>query len=211
MSSEPLSLPALPAPLLVLASTSRYRVELLSRLGVPYRAVAHGCDERAVDATVPREPAESYDARIALTLAIAKADSLAAEHPEALILGSDQVVCRDGEIFGKPGTAEAACAQLGRLAGREHRIVTAVSLRVPGGVHRSHVDVHTMRMRPLTAEAIARYVARDEPLDCAGSYRIESLGIALFEAIEGADHTAIMGLPLTAVVALLNSAGLAIP
>jgi len=196
---------------LILASTSRYRVELFGRLGVPFRAVAHGCDERVVERSVPRAPEEGYDERIALTLAMAKAESLAAAHPDALILGSDQVVSLDGKIFGKPGADVGARAQLARLAGREHRIVTAVSLRTPDGAHRSHVDVHRMRMRALTPEAIARYVARDEPLDCAGSYRIEALGIALFEAIEGADHTAIMGLPLAATVSLLTSVGLAIP
>ncbi len=196
---------------LILASTSRYRVELMDRLGLPYRAVAHGCDERAVEVSVPRAPEEGYDERIALTLAMAKAESLAAAHPGALILGSDQVVSLDGKIFGKPGSDVGARAQLARLSGRAHRIVTAVTLRTPDGAHRSHVDVHRMRMRALTPEAIARYVARDQPLDCAGSYRIEALGIALFEAIEGADHTAIMGLPLTATVSLLASAGLTLP
>lgn len=209
--------PPSPRSELILASTSRYRIELMDRLGVTYRAVAHGCDERAVEGAVPREPATAhegargYDERIALTLAMAKAESLAAAHPDAFVLGSDQVVSLDGKIFGKPGGHEGARAQLARLSGREHRIVTAVSLRAPDGVHRSHVDVHRMRMRTLTPDAIARYVERDRPFDCAGSYRIEALGIALFERIEGADHTAIMGLPLTAVVPLLIGVGFAIP
>ncbi len=199
------------APDLVLATTSRYRLELMSRLGVPYRAVAHHVDERELERSIAPRAGDPHDERLALTLAMAKAESLVSEHPAALLLGSDQVVSLEGEILGKPGTEAAAQAQLARLAGRTHRIVTAVTLRTPDGAHRSHVDVHRMRMRALAPAAIAEYVARDQPLDCAGSYKLEGLGIALFEAIEGADHTAIIGLPLIAVVSLLASVGIAIP
>ena len=194
---------------LVLATTSRYRLELMDRLGVPYRAMPHRCDERETERAI--EPAHATDEAIALTLAKAKAESLAALVPDAILLGSDQVVCIDGEILGKPGSREGARAQLARIEGRVHRIVTAVSLRTPDGTHRTHVDVHSMRMRALDEAAIARYVDRDEPFDCAGAYRLEGLGIALFEAIEGADHTAIVGLPLIAVVSLLASVGIRIP
>jgi len=186
---------------LILASTSPYRRALLDRLGVPYRAVAPDCDERALAPT--GAPAET----VARTLAKAKADSVAARYPEALVLGSDQVVEIDGDILGKPGTPGAAVAQLRRLAGRTHRIITAVTLVRPGGAHDTRLDVHAMHMRKLDEAALAAYVAREQPLDCAGAYKIESRGLLLFEAIEGSDHTAVIGLPLLAVVALLEDAG----
>ena len=192
-----------PTPPLVVATTSAYRLALLDRLGMPYRAVAHRADERALEPSGPDATPE----HVALTLARAKADSLAADFPDALILGSDQVVALDGELLHKPGTAAAAVAQLRRLAGRTHRIVTAVALRRPDGTHDTHVDVHHMHMRALPEAALAAYVAADQPLDCAGSYKIEGRGIALFESAAGQDYTGIIGLPLTAVVTLLTRAG----
>jgi septum formation protein len=188
------------SPELIVATTSAYRLALLDRLGLRYRAVAHRVDERAA------EPSGTPE-HVALTLAQAKADSLAAEFPDALILGSDQVVALDDELLHKPGDAESAVAQLQRLAGRTHRIVTAVALRAPDGTSATHVDVHTMRMRRLSEAALRAYVTADQPFDCAGSYKIEGLGIALFESAAGADYTAIIGLPLTAVVTLLERAG----
>jgi septum formation protein len=196
---------AVALPTLVLASTSTYRRELMDRLGVPYLATPHLIDERAAE-----PPGAGPDA-IARTLARLKADSLAALHPGAHILGSDQVVDVDGRTLGKPGTPEAACAQLAALAGRAHRLVTAVCLRSPDGQHQEALDVHVMHVRALDAGEIARYVARDAPLDCAGSYRIEAGGIALLERIEGADFTAIIGMPLITVAAMLRRCGFAAP
>ncbi len=192
------------APALILASTSRYRGDLLSRLGVPFVAAAPDCDEDAYKSRgfSPRELAE--------TLALVKAESLRAAHPEAAILGGDQLVEIDGEILGKPGTEAAACAQLARLAGRTHTLITAVAL-VSGKRILRHTDVTRLTMRPLSAEQIARYVAADRPLDCAGSYRLELLGIALFSSIESADHTAVVGLPLLALTAMLDGIGIVIP
>lgn len=190
------------APSIVLASTSKYRIELMRRLGLEVLAVAHRCDERAIEPPAPTTPE-----RIASFLAHAKAESLAELHPTSVIVGSDQVVELDDEILGKPGTYEAACAQLARLSGRTHRIVTAVSVRAPDGLHHAHVDIHRMHMRELTASAIRRYVTADEPFDCAGSYKLESRGVTLFRSIEGDDHTGIIGLPLIAVVSLLAKVG----
>lgn len=187
-------------PELIVATTSVYRLALLDRLGLGYRAVAHRVDERTA------EPSGTPE-HVAATLARAKAESLAAAYPQALILGSDQVVALDDELLHKPGDAARAVAQLVRLAGRTHRIVTAVALRHPDGRFDTHVDVHTMRMRRLPEAALVAYVAADQPLDCAGSYKIEGLGIALFEAAAGEDYTGIIGLPLTAVVTLLERAG----
>lgn len=189
-------------PTIVLASTSKYRIELMNRLGVEFLSVAHRCDERAA------EPKGATPEEIASFLAREKAESLANVHPEAIVIGSDQVVEVDGEILGKPGSQSAACAQLRRLSGRMHRIVTAVSVREPSGAHHTHVDVHRMHVRELSAAAIERYVAVDQPLDCAGSYKLEGRGIVLFSSIEGDDHTAIVGLPLIAVVTLLQKVGI---
>ena len=120
----------------------------------------------------------------------------------------DQLGEVDGEALGKPHTAERARAQLRRLAGREHRLHTAVAVHHrASGRTETAVDTTALVMRALTDEAIADYVARDAPLDCAGSYRVESLGIALFERVRGDDFTAVIGLPLTRVVALLEGFG----
>jgi septum formation protein len=191
-------------PRIVLASTSRYRRELVRRLGLEVEAMAPAFDERAAEAALGAASTEE----VARALALGKAQSLAAQLGDALVLGGDQIAEIDGERLHKPGTAENARAQLRRLAGRTHRLVTAVAL-VRASDRRAEVlvDVHRLTMRPLSDEAIARYVERDQPLDCAGSYRVEELGIALFERIEGADFTAIVGLPLTLVVTLLGRLG----
>jgi septum formation protein len=207
-------------PTLVLASTSAYRAALLARLGLPFEAVAPDCDEDGVKA----QGLSAED--LVRELARRKAESVAHRFPDALVIGSDQVAELDGEILGKPGTAERARSQLARLAGREHRLVTGVCLlggtaEAPAGGgagpndgerHRLEaLDIHRLRVRRLSPEQIHRYVAQDVPLDCAGSYKIEGQGIALFESIQGGDYTAIIGLPLTQVVALLASCGVEVP
>ena len=192
----------MPGGPLVLASTSAARRALLERLGVSFDTLAPECDEERIRGATPADTARAR--------AIAKAESVARSHPEATVLGSDQLVDLDGEIVGKPGTSERARAQLARLSGRAHRLVTAVALIGPG-TRSVHVDTCTLRMRALGEDEIARYVSADAPEACAGSYRIESRGIALFEAIEGADHTAIVGLPLMQTAAMLRDAGWSIP
>jgi septum formation protein len=128
------------------------------------------------------------------------------------VIGSDQVAELDGEILGQPGTAARAAAQLRRLAGREHRLLTAVCVvRAGDGQRREALDVHRLRLRELTDDQIARYLAQDRPLDCAGGYKIEGPGIALFEWIRGNDFTGVVGLPLTQVVALLAGLGVSLP
>lgn len=172
---------------------------------MPFKAVAHRCDERAI------EPRGADEETVALTLARAKAESLADIAQGAYVLGSDQVVGLDGTLLHKPGSRQAAIDQLMRLAGRTHRIVTAMSLRAPDGTHLTHVDVHRMHMRALDRETLSRYVDADEPFDCAGSYKLEKRGIALFESVEGSDATAVVGLPLIALVRLLSRAGFVVP
>jgi septum formation protein len=189
---------------IILASTSRYRRELVTRLGVPIEALASPYDEEAAKLAHAHLPLEE----LVVLLAHGKARALAAEHPDALVIGSDQMGDLDGKRLGKPHTFEAACAQLQRLQGRSHRLLTAVAVH-HGAAGREEValDVHTLAMRPLTATQIERYVKADAPLDCAGSYRVESLGVALFERITGDDFTAVIGMPLTKTVALLARLG----
>jgi septum formation protein len=189
---------------LVLASTSPYRRALLERLGVPFRCVSPSVDERVFKerGLAPRVLAEA--------LAAAKAASLAATFPDAAILGGDQIATIDGQILGKPGTPEAACRQLAALAGRSHELITAVTVWRAGCSY-SHTDVAALTMRRLTDAEIARYTAADRPFDCAGAYKIEALGIALFERIACEDHTAITGLPLIALAGILRGLGFAIP
>lgn len=188
----------------VLASTSPYRRALIERLGVPIESLAPELDEREVERRLGPLPSVT----LACELALAKARSLVSSCPDALIIGADQIAEIGGERLHKPGTEEAARAQLRRLAGRTHRLVTAVAVvRARDGASEVAVDQHELAMRHLGDAAIARYVARDRPLDCAGSYRIESLGIALFERTVGQDFTAIIGMPLTVLVTLLGRFG----
>ena len=186
----------------VLASTSRYRRALLERLGVAFEAIAPDCDEAAHPELAPLD--------LARALAREKATSLRLD--DALVIGSDQVVDLDGEVLGKPHTAPAAEAQLRRMAGRAHRLVTAVAVHdTRTGRTLDAVDVHTMTMRPLDDRQIAAYIAHDAPLDCAGSYALERRGIALFARVEAdpetADDTAIIGLPLMKTLRLLRELG----
>ena len=188
---------------LVLASTSPYRRALLDRLGVPYEVQSPGVDEEAYRHLPPKE--------MALTLSIAKAEALIIE--DALVVGSDQVVDVDGQILGKPQTAPRAVEQLLLLSGRRHRLITGVAVHdTRTGETVSDVDIHTLEMRALSRAVLERYVAHDSPLDCAGSYKLEERGIALFKRIEAdpdtADDTAIVGLPMMKLLALLRRCGL---
>jgi len=191
---------------LILASTSPYRRQLLARLGLPFRTVAPDVDEPAIQALFDAASA----VELAEHLALAKAASVARREANATVIGSDQVcVCQD-RLLGKPGTVAAAREQLQFLAGKEHRLITAVAVACGGGLVQ-HTDVTRLQMRTLTADEIERYVAADQPLDCAGSYKLESLGIALFERIDSADQTAITGLPLLGLCRLLRQAGFVLP
>jgi 7-methyl-GTP pyrophosphatase len=185
---------------LVLASTSRYRRAQLEALGVAHLAVDSGFFEDHALGLAPDE--------MVVRFARGKAEAVAGRHPGALIIGSDQAPELDGRALTKPGTKGAAVEQLLALAGRTHRLLTAVALHDAASGRTEHrVTVHEMTMRPLTRALAEAYVARDEPLDCAGAYRIEGLGLLLFEGARGADHSAIMGLPLLALAELLAGAG----
>ncbi|MFG6456905.1 Maf family nucleotide pyrophosphatase [Roseateles sp. BYS96W] len=186
-------------PPLILASTSRYRQELLARLRLPFEAIAPDVDETALPGEAP--------AALAERLALAKARAVAARFPGAVVIGSDQVADLDGEAIGKPGTHDAAAQQLRRMSGRAAVFQTAVAIVAPGlaAIERAEVRV---RLRVLNDAAIEAYLLADQPYDCAGSAKVESLGIALLDAVESDDPTALIGLPLIRTCALLRRAGL---
>ncbi|MCW4453541.1 Maf family nucleotide pyrophosphatase [Flavobacterium sp. MXW15] len=187
---------------LILASTSRYRRELLQRLRLPFDCARPEVDERPLPGEAP--------AVLARRLAQAKAAAVAARAPGAWVIGSDQVAELDGRPLGKPGDIAGAHAQLAAMSGRAVRFHTALSL-VRGDEQLQAADVTEVRFRPLQADEIKRYVAAELPLDCAGSFKCEGLGIALFDAIHTQDPTALVGLPLIALSRLLRQAGFALP
>ena len=192
------------SPRVVLASTSRYRAELLRRLVDEFEQAAPGTDETSL-------PDEAPAAR-ALRLAIAKAEAVAQRYPDALVIGSDQVAALGDLMLDKPGSVERACVQLSASSGRDVEFHTALCL-IDTRQHRqyTHVDHTCVRFRTLHADEISRYVEREQPLDCAGSFKCEGLGISLFETIDNRDPSALIGLPLIALARLLREAGVALP
>lgn len=187
---------------LLLASTSRYRRELLQRLGLALECAAPDVDETPQPGEAPRA--------LAVRLARAKAVEVAARHPGRWVIGSDQVAELNGSPLGKPGDVAGAHAQLAAMSGHAVDFHTAVSLCRDDQVFEAY-DLTRVRFRVLDTAEIARYVAIEQPLDCAGSFKCEGLGISLFEAIENRDPTALIGLPLIAVCQLLRQAGYRLP
>lgn len=191
-------------PPLILGSTSRYRAEMLRRLHDDFIQEAPGIDELHIPGEPPGERARR--------LAVAKARAVAERHPGALVIGSDQVADLDGLPLDKPGSPERAREQLRHSSGRTVRFHTALCLLdARDGTAHVHVDLTHAVFRPLGESEIERYVAREQPLDCAGSFKCEGLGISLFERIESEDPTALVGLPLIALARLLRNAGCAVP
>ena len=189
---------------LILASTSRYRSELLSRLAVPFETRAPGVSEA-------HRPGESPADR-AVRLALEKARAVAESCPEAAVIGADQVAACGDRLLDKPGDAARAREQLEALSGRSALFYSACALL--GGarkIHLAHVDTTTVVFRKLSAAEIERYVERERPFDCAGGFRAESLGISLFECIESRDPTALIGLPLIWLASALRAAGFQLP
>jgi len=191
-------------PRLILASTSLYRRALLERLQIPFDSVPPAVDETRLDGEVP----ETLVAR----LARAKADAVAARFPGAVVVGSDQAAIRNDQVLGKPLTVERCTQQLRESSGREVDFLTAVHV-IDGRSQRreEHIDRTAVHFRTLSTDEIVRYVERDHPLDCAGGFKAESLGIALFERIESSDPTALTGLPLAWLAGALRRAGLPVP
>ena len=193
---------------LVLASTSRYRRELLARLALPFETAAPDVDETPRAGEAPRELA----LRLALEKAQAVAQAMADRKPQAIVIGSDQVADLHGQPLGKPGTHERAAAQLARMSGQTVLFHTAVAVvQASRGFAQSSLATVTVRFRTLDAATIERYLLAEQPYDCAGSAKSEGLGIALLQAIESDDPTALIGLPLIRTAHLLRAAGLTLP
>lgn len=193
-------------PSLILASGSRYRAELLGRLGLAFEAQPADVDES------PR-PGET-PAAMAARLAAAKAEAVAARlEAPALVIASDQTASVEGRLLRKPGDAATAVAQLEGCVGREVVFQTALCLREHPGERRwEHLEPFVVRFRDdLERAQLERYVAADQPLDCAGAFKVEALGITLFSALEGADPNALIGLPLIALVRGLKRFGIQLP
>ena len=189
---------------LVLGSTSRYRRELLQRLGLPFDVDRPEVDESPLAGESP--------AALATRLAEAKARAVAERHPGAWVIGSDQVADLDGQPLGKPGGRQAAFAQLRAASGREVHFHTAFCLfSTAQPWPHAGLDLTTVHFRTLGDEEIARYLDAEQPYDCAGSFKCEGLGITLFEAIDNRDPTALVGLPLIALSRALRAAGYALP
>lgn len=191
-------------PPLILASTSPYRRELLGRLQLPFEVCAPETDETPLPGEAPAATAER--------LASAKAAAVAARHPDALVIGSDQVAYCGELRFGKPGTRDKACAQLRQLSGKVVVFHTGLCL-LNGRSGRSHLrGVPTeVRFRELSDAEIERYLDREDALNCAGSARSEALGISLLEWMRSDDPTALVGLPLIALAEMLRAEGLPLP
>lgn len=190
------------SPLLILASTSPYRRELLARLRLDFEVASPDVDESPL-------PGES-PATLAQRLAMAKGFAIAARMPQAWVIGSDQVADLDGRALGKSGGRAAAIGQLQAMSGRVVAFRTAVCV-MRAGIHFAEIDTTLVRFRTLDPAEIARYVDAEHPFDCAGSFKSEGLGIALFDAIEAQDPTALVGLPLIATARLLRQAGYSLP
>ena len=189
---------------LVLASTSRYRRELLERLRLSFDVARPDVDETASPGESPRN--------LAIRLAQAKACAVATQlADDAWALGSDQVAEVDGRALGKPGGRAAAIAQLDSMSGRIVRFHTALCLAHADGRTFADIDLTEVHFRALTDAEIERYVDAEQPFDCAGSFKSEGLGIALFERIDNRDPSALVGLPLIATCMLLRKAGFALP
>lgn len=192
-----------PPPPLVLASSSRFRQRLLQRLGLGFTAVSPAIDEQARAGETPEQ--------LARRLAEAKARRVGLEHPDALIIGSDQVAVLNERIIGKPGSHEAAVEQLAAASGQTMHFFTALCL-LNVAANRLQLDVVPFHVtfRKLTPMSIESYLRREQPYDCAGAFKSEGLGIALMERLDGTDPTALIGLPLIRLTRMLENEGIQI-
>jgi MAF protein len=193
-----------PEPTIVLGSTSPFRRELLNRLGLSFVTAAPEIDEAAKPGELPQQLVER--------LAREKAQAVAADHPNALVIGSDQVACIDDTVMGKPGDRDTAIAQLLQASGRSVTFYTGLCLlNTATGEAQVVCEPFKVHFRNLDQAAIERYLDAEEPYNCAGSFKSEGLGIALFEKMQGDDPNALIGLPLIRLVSMLEQEGVHIP
>ena len=187
---------------LILASSSSYRRELVERLGLPFTVVGPGVDEQPGATEAPNT--------LALRLARDKAEAVKRVHPEAVVIGADQVASLDGSVLGKPGTVARATEQLQRCSGQQVDFDTALVV-LDATTSRDYVDHTSVTFRHLSDEEIERYLQREPALDCAGSFKCEGLGISLFSRISTRDSSALIGLPLIELARMLRRAGYQVP
>ena len=189
---------------IILASTSVYRKEQLQRLGVQFETAAPNVDE----ALVKQQGLDQVE--LSQQLALLKAQAIAADNQDAIVIGGDQVASFNGAILSKPLTKEKAFNQLKALSGNTHQLITSLAICANGELY---VDtcIATMQMRSLTDEQLVRYIDTDEPLHCCGSYRLEALGISLFETIDCSDYSSIIGIPLMFTAKTLSKLGVPVP
>lgn len=194
---------SLPAKL-ILASGSKYRKMLLQRLGLPFDCHPPGVDESALEGESP--------GTLVARLASDKAVAVTREYPEAVVIGSDQLAVFGGRVVGKPGNHMHAVEQLRSFSGKTVEFLTAVSVRSQArGVNEHHTDRTLVTFRSLQLAEIERYLQLEQPYDCAGAFKAESLGISLFKTICSEDPTGLVGLPLIKTAAMLRRAGFAVP
>ncbi len=184
---------------LILASSSPYRQALLQRLQLPFESHAADVDETPLPDESPMD--------LAMRLATAKARAVAEGHPGEIVIGSDQVASREGTPIGKPGNFDTALQQLLGSSGRRVSFYTALSVVDVSGTEQCHLDPFHVHFRELTEPEIRRYLELEQPFDCAGSFKVEGLGISLFERLEGNDPTSLEGLPLIALCKILREMG----
>lgn len=195
--------PVNPARPLLLASTSPYRRALMARLGLVFTSASPRISEAPMTAEDPQA--------LAMRLAKAKAHALDSDYPGYLVIGSDQVGLQGDLLLGKPGDHASAVAQLMMASGKWLEFYTAVCVHDSShGISRSAMIGTRVKLRRLQRQQVERYISREQPLDCAGSFKCESLGIALFERVESEDPTALIGLPLMALTGLLAEFGVAV-
>lgn len=188
-------------PQLILASTSVYRQALLNKLGLPFEC----CDPKVDETSLPNESAQALVQR----LAQAKAEAGAKYYPDGLIIGSDQVAVIDGKIIGKPLNRDNAIKQLSQASGKAITFYTGLALyNAQTGEMNAQVEPFTVHFRHLTASQISAYVDKEQPFYCAGSFKSEGLGIALFSRLEGRDPNTLVGLPLILLTEMLLSQGI---
>lgn len=188
-------------PVLILASSSAARRTLLDRLCIPYQAYSPDIDETPHQGETPEA--------LVRRLALSKAQAVAAQYPEHCIIGSDQVATFENDILGKPLSEEKACANLRRFSGQRVTFLTGLALLdTRRQQHQVHIEPFEVVFRHLPESDIYYYVAQEQPLNSAGSFRMEGLGITLFESLEGKDPTALIGLPLIALTKMLRKAGI---
>jgi septum formation protein len=189
---------------IILASTSKYRAQLVAKLGLPFEAVKPLADEEIIKSLLIAENASPIE--IAETLSKQKGSSIQSLYPNDVIICGDQLVNFHGKILGKPGSKENAIEQLLSLNNQTHELVTSTTIIADGKLHHNN-NITKMKMKNLTEAEIRAYVELDNPVDCAGSIKIESYGITLFEKIESSDFSAIQGLPLIWISNTLKGLG----